>query len=230
MSTIYRNRTTYMYGILKQVKLQKANEKGYMLRRNVDLFLCVCEFPMIPIKLSERRTHALHFPNCVVYMWIMEEPTGKVILPHRVHTTRRHRLRLLRDTFISKTFICILLFIKYSYSHLGMLTWAVHMITEQRKLTGGKKEEGELTQQRPLFPRLDRCFGENDTGDCRTIYRLKKDGRTQSRDGGNRSVRAALMRKAPWRQEQSQAASLIKHLLPCLNLFEAQKYMKYYTG
>jgi hypothetical protein len=40
----------------------------------------------------------------------------------------------------------------------------------------------------------------------------------------------ALMRKAPWRQEQSQAASLIKHLLPCLNLFEAQKYMKYYTG
>lgn len=67
-------------------------------------------------------------------------------------------------------------------------------------------------------------------GTAGTIYRLKKYGRTKSRAGGNRSVRAALMRKAPWRQEQSQAASLIKHLLPCLNLFEAQKYMKYYTG
>lgn len=171
MSNIYRNRTTYMYGILKQVKLQKANEKGYILRRTIDLLLCV--FPTIPIKLSERRTHALRFPNCVIYMWNMEEHKCKVILPHRVHTMRRHRLRLLRDTFISKTFICMPLFIKYSYSHLGMLTWAVQMIIEQRKLTGGKKRgRGAKHRQRPLFPRLERCFGQNDTGDCRDYLQI----------------------------------------------------------
>lgn len=71
-----------------------------------------------------------------------------------------------------------------------------------------------------------------------SIYLKKRYGRIKSRErerergGGGRKQKSAvaMIRKAPWRQEQSQAACLIKHLLPCLNLFEAQKYMKYYTG
>lgn len=108
-----------------------------------------------------------------------------------------------------------------------MLTWAVQTVPEQRKLTGAKKEEGELTQHRPLFPRLEWGFGQNDTG---TIYRLKKMGEPKPEMGETGVWELLWWEKAPWRQEQSQAASLIKHLLPCLNLFEAQKYMKYYTG